>query len=51
LTPDHQTDFRSRLREDFQPFPLTRLSPFPGSLSAEQGLLVPIIAFQCWPEL
>jgi alpha-galactosidase len=26
--------FRSRLQEDFQPFPLTRLSPLPGSLPA-----------------
>ena len=39
------SNFRARLREDFQPFPLTRLALFPGSLPAVRGLLVPIIAF------
>ena len=38
--------FSSRLREDFQPFLLTRLTLFPGSLAAARGLLVPIIAFR-----
>jgi hypothetical protein len=36
--------FRSQLREDFRPFPLTRLTLIPGSLSAVWGLLVPILA-------
>jgi hypothetical protein len=45
LTHANWTDFRSRLREDFRPFPLPRLTLIPGSLSAVQGLLVPIIAF------
>ena len=39
------SNFRSRLREDFRPFPLTRLASVPGSLPALRGLLVPIIAF------
>lgn len=38
--------FSSRLREDFQPFPLTRFTLFPGSLSAVRGVLVPIIAIR-----
>ena len=37
--------FRSRLREDFQPFLLTRLTLVPGSLLALLGVLVPIIAY------
>ncbi|MCX6033848.1 MAG: hypothetical protein NTV38_02555 [Chloroflexi bacterium] len=45
MTSDKWPDFRSRLREDFRPFPLARLALFPGSLSAVQGVLVPIIAF------
>ena len=37
--------FKLRLREDFQPIWLARLSPHPGSLPAWTDLLVPIIAF------
>jgi len=36
--------FRSKLRKDFQPVPLLRLTPTPDSLSVAKGLLVSIIA-------
>jgi len=37
--------FGLRLRKDFWPLGLPRLTPFPGSLPAWQGLLVSINAF------
>jgi hypothetical protein len=43
--------FSSRLREDFQPFLLTRLTLIPGSLAAVRGVLVPIIAIRFQDEL